>query len=374
MRERRFFKGAEVRVAQSGHIEGHAAVFNQNYVLWDSPSLRVTETIRQGTFNRVLSDSDQDPRCLYNHNSDHVLGRKSAGTLTLEQNAKGLKYDCDAPDTQIGRDVRTSIQRRDITGCSFAFTVSKQKRTEEEKDGKLFIMREIQEVDNLYDVGPVTYPAYEGTDVSARSFARELRGIFPDGIPQSVRSHAPELNLRDAEDGDISPDEEDNPDDDLGGPDDDPCQCSCRACYDAECNECDMHMQECGDGKRCNGAMRSARSVTLRDGAKTKRVDGEDLTAGDFLYVGDANDTSTWKLPWKFSTDEKTKSHLRNALARFNQTQGIPAEEKKKVYAKLVRLAKKYGIHVAGEDDSESNSVSLDLAQARTKTLLAECQ
>lgn len=371
-RERRFFKGTEVRVAQSGHIEGHAAVFNQNYVLWDSPSLRVTETIRPGTFTRVLSDKEQDPRCLFNHDPNQVLGRQSAGTLTLEQNAKGLKFDCDMPDTQAGRDVRTSIQRKDINGCSFAFTVSKQKRTEEEKDGKLLILREIQEVDNLYDVGPVTYPAYEGTDVGARSLGRELRSIFPDGIPESVKAHAPELR-----DDEVDPEDPDDPDNVPDGDAEDnieACSCPCRACYDAECNECDMHMQTCGDAMRCNGDMSSSRSVVLRDGTKTKRVDGEDLPASAFLYVGDPNDTSTWKLPWKFSTDEKTKSHLRNALARFNQTQGIPAGEKKKVYAKLVRLAKKYGIHVAGEDDSEQNSDGFALAAAKTATLLAELE
>lgn len=224
MRERRFFKGAEVRATGDGHIEGHAAVFNQEYVLWDTPSLRVTETIRGGTFTRVLGDSAQDPRCLFNHDPNMILGRKSAGTLVLEQNAKGLKFDCDVADTQAGRDTRTNIANRNITGCSFAFTVSKQKRTEEEKEGKLFILREIQEVDNLYDVGPVTYPAYEGTDVAARSL--ELRSLFPDGVPASVLAHAPELRQDDEEEPDDEVPDGD-PDDDTGG---EKCSCRCTRC------------------------------------------------------------------------------------------------------------------------------------------------
>lgn len=89
--------------------------------------------------------------------------------------------------------------------------------------------------------------------------------------------------------------------------------------------------------------------AALRKDAKTKRVAGEDLTADCFAYVGDKDDTSTWKLPIKFSTDAKTKSHVRNALARFNQTKGIPDDEKAKVKAKIVAAAKKHGIEVSDE-------------------------
>jgi len=55
---------------------------------------------------------------------------------------------------------------------------------------------------------------------------------------------------------------------------------------------------------------------------KTKRVGGKDLPSSAFAYVGDPNDPSTWKLPIHDA------AHCRNALARFNQTQGIPAGEK----------------------------------------------
>ena len=87
---------------------------------------------------------------------------------------------------------------------------------------------------------------------------------------------------------------------------------------------------------------------------KTKRVDGEDLTAACFLIVGDAEDTSTWKLPWKFSTDEKTKSHLRNAIARFGQLTGVSDADKEKAWTKLKRLCKQYGIDVSDEDSGKS--------------------
>lgn len=104
--------------------------------------------------------------------------------------------------------------------------------------------------------------------------------------------------------------------------------------------------------------------------AKTKRVAGEDLTSDCFAYVGDKDDTSTWKLPIKFSTDEKTKSHIRNALARFNQTKGIPAGEKDKVKAKLEAAAKKHGIDVA--DDANKSSRLKELIKNFVEQKLAE--
>ena len=93
---------------------------------------------------------------------------------------------------------------------------------------------------------------------------------------------------------------------------------------------------------------------------KTKRVAGEDLTADCFAYVGDKDNTSTWKLPIKFSTDDKSKSHIRNALARFNQTQGIPADQKAKVKAKLVAAAKKHGIETS---DSSAKCIRFALVK-----------
>lgn len=82
--------------------------------------------------------------------------------------------------------------------------------------------------------------------------------------------------------------------------------------------------------------------------AKTKTVDGEELPASAFLYVGDPNEVSTWKLPVHFKSAQKTKSHIRNALARYNQTEGIPEKKKKSIAGELNRLAKSHGIDSSG--------------------------
>ena len=97
----------------------------------------------------------------------------------------------------------------------------------------------------------------------------------------------------------------------------------------------------------------------LKNAAKTKEVDGEHLTSGDFIWVGDPDKTDTWALPWHFSSDEKTKSHLRDALARFDQEQKIPKSEKPEAYAKLVRLCKQHGIEVSEKKNESDYKISL---------------
>lgn len=79
----------------------------------------------------------------------------------------------------------------------------------------------------------------------------------------------------------------------------------------------------------------------------TKMVDGENLTDDCFLIVGDPNKTDTWDLPWKFSDEAKTKSHLRDALGRFNQLKGVSEDDLKAAWSRLVKLCKEHGIAVA---------------------------
>ena len=339
--ERRFLRKAEIRAKDDGHIDGHAAVFDQDYVLWDSPSYRVVERVKAGSFARAIKEK-HDVRCLFNHDPNQLLGRTAAGTMSIKEDDQGLYFDTELPNTQLGRDLPVLVKRGDVTGASFAFVVTKESVREEIVDGKTIRTREIEDVD-LYDASPVTYPAYTGTDVSARSL--ELRAaMFPAGVPASVLDLVPEL--RDA-DGD----------DDGDGDQKKVCSCRCRACYSAECDECDMNMAECST-EHCDHSM--TRSAAARGDKPTKRVDGEDLTANCFIYVGDPEKPATWALPWKFKTEAKIKSHLANALARFNQTQKIPADKKDAAYKKLVRLCKKYVVKVS---DQESKAWGLSTEQ-----------
>ena len=165
--ERRIFSSElaiETREAKDGggkKLRGHAAVFNK--LSGNLGGFR--EQIAPGAFDGVLDD---DVRALFNHDSNHVLGRSSAGTLKLGVDKTGLRYTVDLPDTQVGRDLAISVERGDIKESSFAFRVAPDGDTwEEDEDGR--IIRTITQFQELMDVSPVTYPAYPDATVAMRS-------------------------------------------------------------------------------------------------------------------------------------------------------------------------------------------------------------
>jgi HK97 family phage prohead protease len=137
---------------------GHAAVFNQVVDLG-----YFKECIAPGAFASAIPRDDV--RALWNHNPDYILGRNTAKTLVLGEDGKGLATRIYPPDTQFARDLMVSMKRGDVTQMSFAFSVLSQK-IDRDADGN--VTRTILDC-QLYDVSPVTYPAYESTDISARS-------------------------------------------------------------------------------------------------------------------------------------------------------------------------------------------------------------
>ena len=93
-----------------------------------------------------------------------MLGRNKAGTLTLEEDEKGLKVRIVPPDTTWAKDLLVSIKRGDITQMSFGFTVILDRWSYEDN----LDVRELLKV-KLFDVSPVTFPAYSQTECGIRS-------------------------------------------------------------------------------------------------------------------------------------------------------------------------------------------------------------
>ena len=150
----------EVRSGDSDNrISGYAAVFNQ--LSGNLGGFR--EQIEPGAFDDVLND---DVRALYNHEPHLILGRTTAGTLQLDADSTGLSYRIDTPDTRYAQDLLISIKRGDVTQSSFAFRVEDDS-WDEDDDGRL--VRTVKKFKRLYDISPVTYPAYPDTTVAARS-------------------------------------------------------------------------------------------------------------------------------------------------------------------------------------------------------------
>lgn len=155
---------AELRIADSDGgsvIEGHAAVFDS----WSETLGGIfpfKEIVRKGAFNESIGKDDI--RALFNHDPNYVLGRNRAGTLELVEDEVGLRVRITPPDTSWARDLQASIRRGDITQMSIGFIVEEDKwSTENGMD-----TREIRKV-QLFDVSPVTFPAYTATDVGVRA-------------------------------------------------------------------------------------------------------------------------------------------------------------------------------------------------------------
>lgn len=171
-----------------GILNGLAAVFNS--LSQDLGGYR--ERLAPGCFSRALLEH-HDVRCLFNHDANAVLGRTVAGTLRLEQNSQGLAFECDLPDTSIGRDVHTMVARGDISQCSFGFCCLNDDvsvETDPDDEENTIRVRTVRDL-SLLDVSAVTYPAYTATSVQARS-ARYAIGRNPIE-PRNHRSERVEL-------------------------------------------------------------------------------------------------------------------------------------------------------------------------------------
>ncbi len=131
----------------------------------------LVERIMPGAFDRAIKEAD-DCRALVNHNADLCLGRSTSETLRLSIDANGQGEEIDPPDTQAGRDVCVSLQRGDITGSSFTFFPDDM--TWREKDG--VTIREVRSV-QLFDLGPVTFPAYTSSTAGMRSAGDEGEAV-----------------------------------------------------------------------------------------------------------------------------------------------------------------------------------------------------
>lgn len=137
-------------------VSGYAAVFNSKANIGDW----FEEVISPGAFSRALSENG-DIRALFNHNWDHVLGRTKSGTLLLNEDEQGLKFEVELPNTSVARDLVTSMERGDINQCSFLFYA-----TDEAWDYNVEPpLRTVNELD-LYEISIVSLPAYEDTEAA----------------------------------------------------------------------------------------------------------------------------------------------------------------------------------------------------------------
>lgn len=162
-------------------IRGYAAKFN---TLSEAMPLvrdgKMVGTFREqllpGCFASAIPVSDV--RSLFNHDPNLILGRTLAGTLRIKEDDVGLAFENDPPDTSYSRDLQVSMQRGDISQCSFAFNVAdKGDSWVRDSEGSDTFIRSIHSISRLYDASPVTYPAYVDTNCALRSMCENFLDV-----------------------------------------------------------------------------------------------------------------------------------------------------------------------------------------------------
>ena len=137
-------------------VVGYGSIFNSRsenlggFYEYISPTAISEETIAKS-----------DVRALINHDQNLILARSTTGTLNLTVDEKGLRYEFSIPETSYGKDLAINMKNGNINQSSFAFTVGSDEWSTDE-DGN--DVRTITSIDKLYDVSPVTYPAYSQAD------------------------------------------------------------------------------------------------------------------------------------------------------------------------------------------------------------------
>jgi len=204
--ESRRFDVERVETRQVGKIElrdagadgrpiltGYAAVFNsdsEDFGGWK-------ERIAPGAFARDLADN-KDIRALINHDTSRVIGRSSAGTLSLEETDTGLFVEISLPDTTEARDLLENVKAGNIDGMSFGFRARDAEWAEAEraKDGKKkkYDYRILKDVE-LIEVSAVAFPAYPATSIAHRSYEEFLKNRKTKPNGKSSKTAALELDL-----------------------------------------------------------------------------------------------------------------------------------------------------------------------------------
>ena len=218
--EQLYMPGRELRVLPNADgtrtLTGYGIVYN-------SPSCDLggfTEICAPGCLTETLK---QNPNLLFlrDHDNSILLGR-APKTLTLTDDAVGLRFACKLPNTSQAADVAVLVERGDLPGCSFSFRALEDS-WEKKPSGQL--VRTLKKI-SVSELSVVSVPAYPATDVSLRTCPPELRSL--------IRSMS-------------------NDDDE-----EDQCVCDCPECLAGNCADCsdpDCDSDDCVHGENASRSL-----------------------------------------------------------------------------------------------------------------------
>ncbi|MDN4093568.1 HK97 family phage prohead protease [Brevibacillus agri] len=178
-------KDFEIRAKEDGTktVTGYVVKFNKrSQLIWGE----FYEKVAKGAFSKSLEENTI--KALWNHRSDYILGSTKNGTLRLEEDDIGLRFELDLPNNTWGNDAYESIQRGDTDGVSFGFVV-RNDNWEYIKDEDVY-ERTLLDVD-LFEISPTPFPAYPDSEVGKRS----MEGI-PDTKEERHKRKEQEIHKR----------------------------------------------------------------------------------------------------------------------------------------------------------------------------------
>jgi len=205
----------EIRQAQGGRtLAGRCVVFNQPANIGGA----FLETIAPSSFSQTLREDDQI--MLRDHRSELLLGRRSAGTLTLSQDQIGVTFEVSLPDTELGRDTYENVRLGNLRGCSFGFLVRDDEWSQDAAGNLTRLIKNVQ----CFEVTLTSMPAYDSTSVDIRSVRARLAKRDDDSGDDD------DLDCDDADANDPRCDEDDE--------DRSVCTCECDGCKQGSCVDC----------------------------------------------------------------------------------------------------------------------------------------
>jgi HK97 family phage prohead protease len=188
-RMRPFADAAEVRAAGEGEgdgrtLFGHFSVFDTFYEVDSSWEGNFLEQIAPGAFARTIAERGGQVKALYDHGHDPQLGNKPLGPFTeLHEDSRGGYYEIGLIDTDYNRDFIIPAAAAGLLGASFRFKVRAEAWVDEPEPSAAnprgIPERTITDVD-LYELGPVTFPASEAATAALRSTSDEFFGRLLD--------------------------------------------------------------------------------------------------------------------------------------------------------------------------------------------------
>ena len=169
---------------QSKVVVGYASTFDEPYMLFDGDGWEYWEAVDRSAFDQTdMSDVIMQ----YNHEG-RVFARTRNNTLRVQPDDKGLFIEADLGGTELGRGLYEEISGGYTDRMSFGFTVTSESEDREERENGITVYtRHIKSVGKLYDVSAVSFPANDGTSISADAVTRSI-GDLNDGVIERIQA------------------------------------------------------------------------------------------------------------------------------------------------------------------------------------------